>query len=213
MTTIAEEPARPRRDPRPSAIVVIAHLSESFAFSTGVPREDALVARQVRELLSSHPEWPLTFDEQRAFVGVRCPSTLAPPHTDATCGAHEVSMRADLLGEMRSRLLNVSRLMDCVGCGRCRLWGKLQVQGLGTALRILYAPDRQAVLHSLRRSHVVALFNLLGRLSHSVEVARVGVPLLGAAHATCSPRGCKASEYVVFDDGDPGAPGAPGASG
>ena len=25
------------------------------------------------------------------------------------------------------------------------------------------------------------------------------VPLLGAAHATCSPRGCKASEYVVFD--------------
>ena len=51
-----------------------------------MPREDALVARQVRELLSSHPEWPLTFDEQRAFVGVRCPSTLAAA-ADATCGA------------------------------------------------------------------------------------------------------------------------------
>lgn len=177
------------------------HLSHSFAFSTGMPREDALVARQVRELLSSHPEWPLTFDEQRAFVGVRCPSTLAAA-ADATCGAHEVSMRTELLDEMRSRLRNVSRLMDCVGCGRCRLWGKLQVQGLGTALRILYAPDRQSVLHSLRRSHVVALFNLLGRLSHSVEVARVVVPLLGAAHSTCSPRGCKASEYVVFDTED-----------
>ena len=110
---------------------VSAHLSHSFAFSTGVPREDALVARQVpellsshppyispapplylpsflhlpylspvspaylphispawqvRELLSSHPEWPLTFDEQRAFVGVRCPSTLAAA-ADSTCGA------------------------------------------------------------------------------------------------------------------------------
>ena len=109
-------------------------------------------------------------------------------------------MRTELLAAFRSRLHNVSRLMDCVGCGRCRLWGKLQVQGLGTALRILYAPDRRAVLHSLQRSHVVALFNLLGRLSHSVEVARVVVPLLGAAHATCSPRGCKASEYLVDDD-------------
>ena len=38
-------------------------------------------------------------------------------------------MRTELLDEMRSRLRNVSRLMDCVGCGRCRLWGKLQVQG------------------------------------------------------------------------------------
>ena len=76
------------------------------------------------------------------------------------------------------------------------------MHGLGTALRILYAPDRQAVLRSLQRAHVVALFNLLGRLSHSVEVARIVVPLLGAAHATCSPRGCKASEYVVQEEDD-----------
>ena len=33
------------------------------------------------------------------------------------------------------------------------------------------------------------------------------VPLLGAAHATCSPRGCKTSEYVVFD-ADEEPPGA-----
>jgi hypothetical protein len=46
-------------------------------------------------------------------------------------------------------------------------------------------------------------------------VARVVVPLLGAAHATCSPRGCKASEYVVFDaeDEPPGASADGAASG
>lgn len=195
-----------------------SHLAETFAFSTGMPREDAAVAREVRELLSSQPEWPLTFDEQRAFVGVRCPSTLVARHLlgdAATCSADEVAVRTGLLRAFRDRLHNISRLMDCVGCGRCRLWGKLQVHGLATALRVLYAPDRNAVLASLRRSDVVALFNLLGRLSHSVEVARVVVPLLGAAHSTCSPRGCKASEYVVADDDDelPGTRGDGGGAG
>lgn len=36
---------------------------------------------------------------------------------------------------------NFSALMDCVGCEKCRLWGKLQVLGLGTALKILFSVD------------------------------------------------------------------------
>lgn len=32
-----------------------------------------------------------------------------------------------------------SAVMDCVGCEKCRLWGKLQVSGLGTALKILFS--------------------------------------------------------------------------
>lgn len=36
--------------------------------------------------------------------------------------------------------------MDCVGCEKCRLWGKLQVLGLGTALKILFSVDGQANL-------------------------------------------------------------------
>ncbi|KAM3338624.1 hypothetical protein P3S68_030710 [Capsicum galapagoense] len=31
--------------------------------------------------------------------------------------------------------------MECVGCEKCRLWGKLQVLGLGTALKILFSVD------------------------------------------------------------------------
>lgn len=40
---------------------------------------------------------------------------------------------------------NCSALMDCIGCEKCRLWGKLQVLGLGTALKILFSvngPER-----------------------------------------------------------------------
>jgi len=36
-----------------------------------------------------------------------------------------------------------SALMDCIGCEKCRLWGKLQVLGLGTALKILFSVDGQ----------------------------------------------------------------------
>jgi phosphoribosylaminoimidazole-succinocarboxamide synthase len=29
--------------------------------------------------------------------------------------------------EFRQHFRNISRIMDCVGCDKCRLWGKLQV--------------------------------------------------------------------------------------
>lgn len=44
--------------------------------------------------------------------------------------------------EIRKHFRNISRVIDCVGCEKCRLWGKIQITGLGTALKILYSfPD------------------------------------------------------------------------
>ena len=43
-----------------------------------------------------------------------------------------------LLPLYRSAFRNISRIMNCVGCERCNLWGKVQTRGLGTALRILF---------------------------------------------------------------------------
>lgn len=42
-----------------------------------------------------------------------------------------------------------SALMDCVGCEKCRLWGKLQVLGLGTALKILFSVNGQNQPHQI----------------------------------------------------------------
>ena len=47
--------------------------------------------------------------------------------------------------EFKDRFRNVSRIMDCVGCDKCRLWGKLQVSGVGTALKILFELDEKAL--------------------------------------------------------------------
>lgn len=35
--------------------------------------------------------------------------------------------------------------MDCVACDKCRLWGKVQTTGLGTALKILFELDEKAL--------------------------------------------------------------------
>lgn len=34
---------------------------------------------------------------------------------------------AQLKADFREKFRNISKIMDCVGCEKCRLWGKLQV--------------------------------------------------------------------------------------
>lgn len=43
--------------------------------------------------------------------------------------------------EFKAHFRNVTRIMDCVGCDKCRLWGKVQTTGIATALRILFELD------------------------------------------------------------------------
>jgi len=35
--------------------------------------------------------------------------------------------------------------MDCVGCDKCRLWGKVQVTGLAAAMKVLFEMDDKAL--------------------------------------------------------------------
>lgn len=75
-----------------------------------------------------------------------------------------------LKNEFRSRFKNVLAIMDCVGCDRCRMWGKLQTIGYGTALKILFESEDPSTQHllKLRRIELVALFNTFDRLSKSI---------------------------------------------
>ncbi|CAI8018827.1 ERO1-like protein alpha [Geodia barretti] len=69
----------------------------------------------------------------------------------------------------RAHFRNITRIMDCVGCSKCKLWGKLQVHGIGTALKILFS-GKKSTKFTLRRREVVALFNVLGRFSSSIHL-------------------------------------------
>jgi ERO1-like protein alpha/ERO1-like protein beta len=45
--------------------------------------------------------------------------------------------------QVKDNFRNISRIMDCVGCEKCRLWGKVQTNGLGTALKVLFSLDEK----------------------------------------------------------------------
>ncbi|KDQ21603.1 hypothetical protein BOTBODRAFT_50204 [Botryobasidium botryosum FD-172 SS1] len=82
--------------------------------------------------------------------------------------------------EFKDHFRNVSRIMDCVGCDKCRLWGKVQVTGVASALKILFELDEKNLdpkknPNLLQRAEIVALINTLHRFSeslHAVDVFR-----------------------------------------
>jgi len=88
----------------------------------------------------------------------------------------------ELKAHLQSNFQNITRILDCVGCEKCKLWGKLQFLGVATSLKILFSSDDCDGTHpsaseplatlKLERNEVVALFNLLHRLSESIEVYR-----------------------------------------
>ncbi|KAI8868282.1 endoplasmic reticulum oxidoreductin 1 [Ramicandelaber brevisporus] len=68
---------------------------------------------------------------------------------------------------------NVSRIMDCVGCEKCRLWGKVQVGGVAAALKILFSYSAKDIAStntvSISRNEIVALINVFNQFSKSLE--------------------------------------------
>ncbi|KAK0212863.1 hypothetical protein DFS33DRAFT_1284975 [Desarmillaria ectypa] len=80
--------------------------------------------------------------------------------------------------EFKTHFRNVTRIMDCIGCDKCRLWGKVQTTGVATALKILFEMDDKALdpdtnSNLLQRSEVVALINTLHRFSESLNAANI----------------------------------------
>ncbi|KAF5317346.1 hypothetical protein D9611_003883 [Ephemerocybe angulata] len=74
--------------------------------------------------------------------------------------------------EFKTHFRNVTRIMDCVGCDKCRLWGKIQTTGVATALKVLFELDDKALSpqsHLLQRSEIVAMMNTLYRFSESLK--------------------------------------------
>lgn len=67
--------------------------------------------------------------------------------------------------------------MDCVTCEKCKVWGKLQILGLGTAIKILLSSDQDLEESNndgnkfLNRQEIISLINTLHQLAKSVEFA------------------------------------------
>ncbi|XP_068821706.1 ERO1-like protein alpha isoform X11 [Capricornis sumatraensis] len=129
-----------------------------FQLFTGNKDQDAENKMLLLEILHEIKSFPLHFDENSFFAGNKKEANK-------------------LKEDFRLHFRNISRIMDCVGCLKCRLWGKLQTQGLGTALKILFSEKLIANMPEsgpsyefhLTRQEIVSLFNAFGRISTSVK--------------------------------------------
>ncbi|KAH9454963.1 hypothetical protein MJO29_011760 [Puccinia striiformis f. sp. tritici] len=119
---------------------------------TGDVKADSLTRQSLDRLIKIAHSYPVTFDETSMFK--------SDSHGHNT-----------LKDEFKEHFRNVSRIMDCVGCDKCRLWGKLQVMGLATGLKLLFEYEEGAQDHSnfqLTRPELLGFINTLNRLSESL---------------------------------------------
>ena len=110
-------------------------------------KEDHSTKTLLSEILNDIEEFPGHFEEDKLFK-------------------EDNMENEELLKMFQDNFMKISELMDCVGCQRCKVWGKLQVTGIGTALKILFSPTEEL---TLTRHEIVALFNSLGRHSTSLR--------------------------------------------
>lgn len=71
--------------------------------------------------------------------------------------------------EIKENFKNITRIMDCVHCDRCRLWGKVQTTGYGTALKVLFELHDKEDFHvDVSNIELIALVNTFDRLSKTI---------------------------------------------
>lgn len=141
------------------ALAKVAPYLLKEGFFTGSSEEDQDVKAAVKDLLTVIKNFPGHFDESKLFQG-------------------NSAETQKLKIEFRDHFRNITKIMDCVGCDKCRLWGKVQVLGMGTALKILFSgndmspdstiPADRKGSFQLTRTEIVALFNAFSRLSKSI---------------------------------------------
>ena len=142
-----------------------------YVFCSADPTQDRQTQKLVLTLADAIVQGPPIFDETGMFADRPLDEavTTGTPAVAAMLSGSNI----DLKDDFRARFRNISRLMDCVGCDKCRLWGKLQTAGYGAALKVLLEFDEHDSSRDppLRRTELVALVNTLDRLSHSIAVA------------------------------------------
>ncbi|OAD03632.1 hypothetical protein MUCCIDRAFT_143593, partial [Mucor lusitanicus CBS 277.49] len=138
------------------AVSKIGPYLDKYEYRTGSEQEDEKTRLMVQDFIKSTDSCPSTFDENLMFKG---------PEAQA------------LKTEFKDHFRNVSKIMDCVGCEKCRLWGKLQTVGLGTALKVLFSYEDKSLdpvknPDLFERGEIVALFNTFNRFSESVDAIK-----------------------------------------
>lgn len=143
------------------AVIKAGPTLKEVHYDTGYSKEDLHTTKLIQMLVENEDlkhSCPVPFDEGRLWKGK---------------GAEKLKR------DLQQCFQNITKVMDCVGCEKCKMWGKLQFLGVATSLKILFSSEACTGDASgddttlvLERNEVIALINLLERLSASVETVR-----------------------------------------
>ncbi|KAI8899156.1 hypothetical protein BC833DRAFT_587072 [Globomyces pollinis-pini] len=130
------------------AVSKLTPYLQNYPFCDGTGDEEVVV-KHVDQVIQAVSACPSTFDETVLFADMPYES---------------------LKDDFRDSFRNISRIMDCVGCEKCRLWGKIQTSGLGTALKILFTLGDDPSKYKLSRPELISLINTFHQIARSVSL-------------------------------------------
>ncbi|OAF67232.1 hypothetical protein A3Q56_05035 [Intoshia linei] len=136
--------------------LLLPHLKMKKIYS-GDENEDAKVRGNLKKLGIIINEFDAHYNEKMFFVKER---------------------DRKMLFEYEKKFHNITKIMDCLGCANCKLWGKLQMFGLGSTLNLIFSNANnfdalKQTIDYFSRRHIVALFNSLARTSDNISKIKV----------------------------------------
>ena len=108
----------------------------------------------------------------------------------------EQFISSNRISELIIRFRNISSIIDCVTCSKCRMHAKLEVFGIATMFKILYASSNEELSKCMSRNELVSFINLFAKLSKSIsniEMIDIGIQ---KAHNYLKKKKFKCISYV-----------------
>ena len=87
-----------------------------------------------------------------------------------------------MISELIIRFRNISSIIDCVTCSKCRMHAKLEVFGIATMLKIMFSKSTEDLKQTMSRNELVSFINLFAKLSKSVNNVQMVNKMIKIAH-------------------------------
>eukprot|EP01083_Nonionella_stella_P117339 349546_1 len=133
------------------AVNKASDVLKEYDYSTGNPSDDAMTMGLMNYLL------------QTDFIQIQCNHLNS--FDESTMFQEE---RREIITNFRNVWRNISEIIDCVGCEKCKLHAKCELLGLGTALKILFTRDVLSV-DMFERNEMLALIVTLAKYSDAIQ--------------------------------------------
>lgn len=105
---------------------------------------------------------------QKIFKDLLEQDTIAEQYSKGFSESENIKkfLSSHKLDQIKMRFRNISSIIDCVSCQKCKLHGKLQIYGLATMMKILFSKEENL---KLKRNEFISFVNVVGKICRSVS--------------------------------------------